>query len=158
MGWCSGITGTDYHTRSPRRRRYRWIGPLAGLPPPPRTIELPSRGAAGRAAAFIQHVARRLAGRLAKHCDRLFTFLDHPDVPFDNNHAERMIRPAVVLRHNSQSNRSEKGAATQAVLMSVYQTLKLRGHDPLATITEALRTYVLAGTLPPLPPPAAANG
>ena len=34
-----------------------------------------------------------------------------------------MIRPAVVLRKNSQSNRSKKGAATQAVLMSVYRTL-----------------------------------
>jgi len=60
-------------------------------------------------------------------------------VPFDNNLAERMIRPAVVLRKNSQSNRSERGAAVQAVLMSIYQTLKLRGHDPLATITKALR-------------------
>ena len=72
-------------------------------------------------------------------------------MPQANNHAERMIRPAVMLRKNSQCNRSEKGAAAQAVLMSVYQTLKLRGHDPLATITEALRTYVATGTLPPLP-------
>jgi len=34
-----------------------------------------------------------------------------------------MIRPAVVLRKNNRCNRSEKGAATQAVLMSVCQTL-----------------------------------
>jgi hypothetical protein len=102
--------------------------------------------------------AGRLAARLLKHCDRIFTFLDYPDVPFDNNHAERMIRPAVVLRRNSQCNRSEKGAATQAVLMSVYQTLKLRGHDPLTTIAEALRTYVATGKLPPLPAPLPANG
>ena len=102
--------------------------------------------------------ARRLAARLMKHCDRIFTFLDYPDVPFDNNYAERMIRPVVMLRKNSQCNRSEKGAATQAVLMSVYQTLKLRGHDPLTTITEALRTYVATGKLPPLPAPTAAHG
>jgi len=43
-----------------------------------------------------------------------------------NNLAERQIRPAVILRKNSQSNRSEQGAVTQAVLMSVYRTLKLR--------------------------------
>ncbi len=102
--------------------------------------------------------ATRLAKRLLKYCDSLFTFLDYPDVPFENNFAERMIRPAVILRKNSQSNRSEKGAATQAVLMSVYRTLKLRGHDPITTITAAMRTYTATGQLPTLPPPNAANG
>jgi transposase len=102
--------------------------------------------------------AARLAKRLLKHCDSLFTFLDYPDVPFENNFAERMIRPAVILRKNSQSNRSAKGAATQAILMSVYRTLKLRGHNPIDTITDALRTYVTTGELPPLPEPAATNG
>jgi transposase len=102
--------------------------------------------------------AARLGKRLRKHRDNLFTFLDYRDVPFENNFAERQIRPAVILRKNSQSNRSEKGAATQAILMSVYRTLKLRGHDPIQTITAALRTYVATGKLPPLPPPVAANG
>ena len=100
----------------------------------------------------------RLAKRLLRHCDELFTFLDYPEVPFDNNLAERMLRPAVILRKNSQSNRSEKGAATQAILMSVYRTLKLRGHNPIETIVDALRTYLTTGTLPPLPAPIAANG
>lgn len=95
--------------------------------------------------------AARLAKRLRKHTDELFTFLDYPEVTFDNNLAERMIRPAVILRKISQSNRSEKGAAVQAVLMSVYRTLKLRGHDALLTITSALKTYLTTGQLPPLP-------
>ena len=95
--------------------------------------------------------ARRLAKRLDKYRDSIFTFLDYDAVPFENNHAERQIRPAVVLRKNSQSNRSEKGAATQSVLMSVYRTLKLRGHYPLAVIAGALRDYVRTGKLPSLP-------
>jgi transposase len=102
--------------------------------------------------------ARRLGKRLLKHCDQLFTFLDYPDVPFDNNLAERMIRPAVILRKASQSNRSEKGAATQAVLMSIFRTLKLRGHHPIDTLVNALRTYVATGELPPLPAPATTDG
>ena len=102
--------------------------------------------------------ARRLAGRLLKHADELFTFLDHPEVTFDNNLAERMIRPAVILRKISQGNRSEKAAAVQGVLMSIYRTLKLRGHDPLATITSALRTYLSTAQLPPLPAAPIANG
>jgi hypothetical protein len=95
--------------------------------------------------------AQRLANRLSKYRDSIFTFLDYQNVPFENNHAERQIRPAVVLRKNSQSNRSERGAATQSVLMSVYRTLKLRGHDPLAVMVEALRGYMQTGELPPLP-------
>ncbi len=63
---------------------------------------------------------RRLTKRLRKHAEFIFTFLDYADVAFENNFAERQIRPAVILRKNSQSNRSEQGAATQAILMSVY--------------------------------------
>lgn len=95
--------------------------------------------------------ARRLAKRLSRHRDWLFTFLDHPDVPFENNFAERQIRPAVILRKNSQSNRSDRGAATQAILMSVCRTLELRGMDPLDEIAQAMRTRLLDGELPPLP-------
>ena len=86
------------------------------------------------------------------------TFLDRPEVPFENNHAERMIRPAVILRKNSQSNRSDKGARTQAILMSIYRTLKLRGQDPVASIAAALRIYTATGRLPPLPVESVADG
>ena len=72
--------------------------------------------------------------------------------------AERMIRPAVILRKIGQSNRSEKGAAVPAVLTSAYRTLKLRGHDPLVTITSALRTCLTHGHLPPLLIQSAADG
>jgi transposase len=94
---------------------------------------------------------KRLAKRLGRYRDALFTFLDHPDVPSDNNHAEREIRPAVIIRKNSLFNRSEAGANAQAILMSLYRTLKLRSLDPLETIVSALRDYILTGTLPPLP-------
>lgn len=94
---------------------------------------------------------KRLLKRLRRYRDALFTFLDHPEVPSDNNHAEREIRPAVVMRKTSLCNRSENGANVQAILMSVYRTLKLRGLDPLETIVNALKTYVRTGSLPPLP-------
>jgi transposase len=102
--------------------------------------------------------ARRLLKRLRRTGDHLFTFLDYPQIPFENNHAERMIRPAVVLRKNSQSNRSDRGAWTQAAWMSVYRTLRLRGHDPLQTLDAALRTYLQTGKLPPLPAANIAEG
>jgi transposase len=109
-------------------------------------------------ARYTDPDAERLAARLLKYCDQLFTFLDRPEVPYDNNLAERMLRPAVLLRKASQSNRSEKGAATQAILMSISRTLKLRGHHPVDTLVSALKTYVATGQLPPLPPPATTDG
>ena len=102
--------------------------------------------------------AKRLTKRLKRYRDALFTFLDHPEVPWDNNHAEREIRPAVIIRKNSLCNRSETGANAQAILMSVYRSLRLRGLDPLETIDSALREYVSTGTLPPLPQPNTSNG
>ena len=97
------------------------------------------------------HDVNRLLKRLRRHQNDLFTFLHRMDIPYDNNLAERQIRPAVILRKNSQCNHSEKGAATQAILMSVYQTLKLRGLNPLNTIVLALNQYMKTGELPPLP-------
>ncbi|MHC4611833.1 MAG: IS66 family transposase [Planctomycetota bacterium] len=102
--------------------------------------------------------ATRLARRLARHRDHLFTFLHKPDVPADNNHGERQIRPAVIIRKNSQSNRSDDGAATQAILMSIYRTLRLRGLDPNKTLAAALRTDLTSGHLPPLPDATTADG
>jgi transposase len=95
--------------------------------------------------------ARRLVKRLRRHQNDLFTFLDQEGVPFDNNHAERSIRPAVILRKNSYGNRSERGADCQAVLMSVFRTLKQRGHDPIRITINALTSYLTSNQLPPLP-------
>ncbi len=102
--------------------------------------------------------AARLGERLSRHRDHLFTFLDKVEVPLDNNHAERQIRPAVIIRKNSLCNRSDEGARTQAVLMSVYRTLRLRGHDPAKTIADTLRQLLRTGTLPPQPAENVADG
>jgi len=72
-------------------------------------------------------------------------------VPHDDSFGGRQIRPVVILRKDSPSDRSDCGAATQAVLMSVYRTLRLRGLNPTQTIAIALRTYLTTGQLPPLP-------
>jgi transposase len=96
--------------------------------------------------------AQRLLKRFRRHREHLFTFLDDPAVPADNNHGERAIRPAVIIRKNSHGNRSRRGADCQAVLMSIYRTLKQRAHNPLATLTTALNEYLTTGKLPALPP------
>jgi transposase len=96
--------------------------------------------------------AERLRKRLDTYENYLFTFLDKPYVPFDNSHAERSIRPAVIMRKNSYTNRSDKGARTQSTLMSIFRTLKQRNANPISTVAQALRQYIQAGNIPPLPP------
>ena len=100
---------------------------------------------------WTQADARRLASRLYKYDGQLLTFLWNESVPSDNNHAERSIRPAVLIRKNSYANQSDRGALTQAVLMSVFRTLKQRGLNPIDTILKALTCYATTGKLPALP-------
>jgi len=97
-----------------------------------------------------RHV-RQLVECPSHHQNDLFTFLDHANVPFDNNAAERAIRPAVIIPKNSYGNRSQRGADCQSVLMSIFRTLKQGGHDPIRTIVDALATYLTTTKLPSLP-------
>ena len=92
--------------------------------------------------------ARRLAGRLHRFRHQLLTFLDRPGVPSNNNHAERQIRPTVLIRKNSFCNRSKRGARAQAAMMSVFQTLHLRSADPLKTLREGFATQLSSGQRP----------
>ena len=76
----------------------------------------------------------------------------------DNNHGERQIRPAVIVRKNSYANGSEDGAETQAILMSVFRTLKQRRHNPVSAVLDAVRTYLRTGHFTPLPAKITENG
>ncbi|MCX5643595.1 MAG: transposase, partial [Phycisphaerae bacterium] len=94
--------------------------------------------------------ARRLVKRLRRQQQELFTLVREHQVPFENNFAERIIRRAGLLRKNSFNHRSDKGASTQAILRSVFTTLKQRGLHPIKIVEQALRIYITTGKLPAL--------
>ena len=71
-----------------------------------------------------QHV---LAMRISNFIDELFTFVEHPEVPSENNAAERAIRPAVIARKVSGGTRSARGSKTKSVLMSLFGTWTAQG-------------------------------
>ncbi len=83
---------------------------------------------------------RRIAKRLFKYRDEIFTFLEQKEVPYENNYAERQIRPAVIMRKNSYCNRSENGAKTQSILMSIFQTSHLKGENSVEAVLETVKT------------------
>jgi hypothetical protein len=82
-----------------------------------------------------QHV---LAKRICKYLPELFTFVEHPQVAWHNNAAERAIRPAVIARKVSGGTRSARGSQTRTRLMSVFATWALQGKQPIAACTEMI--------------------
>jgi hypothetical protein len=78
--------------------------------------------------------AHRLLKRLKRHQEELFTFLEYPDVSPYNNHAEQQMRKPVLTRKVSQQNRSDDGAKTQSILMSLFRSAELQGHNPVESI------------------------
>ena len=81
------------------------------------------------AAPYQSAALRRLSARILKHHHQLLTFLKVQGLPWENNQAERLIRPNVILRNRSYQSRSPQGAATHARLMGLVQTLTLQGRS-----------------------------
>ena len=78
--------------------------------------------------------AVRLIKRLKRHRDEMLTFLDYDNVSPYNNHGEQQMRPAVLTRKVSQQNRSLDGAKAHAILMSLFRSLQLHGHNPIEEV------------------------
>ncbi len=72
-----------------------------------------------------------LARRAGIFLNELFTFVEYPHVPDDNNAAERAIRPTVILRKVCGGTRSERGSQVKAALVSLFGTWNVRGDDPI---------------------------
>jgi hypothetical protein len=64
----------------------------------------------------------RIWRRLCRHCDELFTFLNDPRVPADNNGSERDIRSLAAARSDGGTHRTEWSAAAFARIKSVIVT------------------------------------
>lgn len=82
---------------------------------------------------------RTLCKGLLDKWESLFTFLYHEGVEPTNNLAERMIRPAVQTRKISHGTRSEGGQVLLARLLTVSQTCRMQGRNPLEFSRAAIR-------------------
>jgi transposase len=66
----------------------------------------------------------------------------HLDQGTHTNVVERAIRPSVLTRKNALFAGSEGGARHWAVAMTLIQTCKLNGVDPMAWLTDVLERIV----------------
>lgn len=60
----------------------------------------------------------------------LLTCLRIPEVPPTNNHAERSLRPVVIMRKVIQGTRSDKGLQNHSVLRSLFETARRQNRQP----------------------------
>jgi transposase len=73
---------------------------------------------------------RKVSQSLLNHWQGLTVFMDHPQVPLDNNLAENTLRGPVTGRKNYYGSGSVWSAQLAAALFSIVQTLGLWGINP----------------------------
>ena len=115
--------------------------------------------------AQVDHISQRCAAELAQpelrspqakvltslqeHWAGLTVFVDHPEVPMDNNYAERCQRGPVVGRKNFYGSGSLWSGRLAAILFSLFQTIELWGMDVHKWLTAYLTACAKAGGEPP---------
>ena len=76
---------------------------------------------------FRSDAAEALRTRLLKYRDKLFTFLRHDGVPWNNNNAENAIRQFAYYREETPGVLTETGLRAYLMLLSIYQTCRYKG-------------------------------
>jgi transposase len=93
---------------------------------------------------------------LLKREKALWRFVDTPGVEPTNNLAERMLRPAVIWRKKSFGSHSVAGCRYVERMLSVIQTLRLRGVNVLDYLSAAVQAH-RKGLSPPAIPRSASK-
>ena len=83
-------------------------------------------------------VQGKLCRRIEHFIKELFVFVAEPDVPSDNNAAERSLRHLVISRKVSGGTRSEQGTERKMTLVSIFGTWRAQGLNPLAACRQLL--------------------
>jgi len=73
---------------------------------------------------YQSELARKYQKRLNKYRDKLFVFLDHDGVPWNNNNAENAIKLFASRRRILGTSSTEKGLRDYLVFLSIYQTCR----------------------------------
>ena len=95
--------------------------------------------------AALPVVQRKALTSLQSHWAGLTVFVEHPEVPLDNNTAERAQRGPVVGRKNYYGSGAEWSGRLAATLFGLFQTLCLAELNPHKWLTGYLEACAQAG-------------
>jgi transposase len=98
----------------------------------------------------LHHSQRSVLKSLWLHWQGLTVFVDHPEIPMDNNGSERALRNPVVGRKNYYGSGAIWSARFTAVMFSIFETLQLWEINQLEWLSDYFRACALAGGKPPL--------
>jgi len=94
--------------------------------------------------------ARKVIEMIERHWDGLVTFAAHPEIPPDNNAADRALRPEVLLRKTCGGSGAPWAAELAARAFSVIATAGQANLNPLSYLHAYLSACAEAGGKPPL--------
>jgi transposase len=100
----------------------------------------------------VGYAAGLLLKSLRDKAEQWWYFLDDPNVPPDNNLAERSLRLAVTKRKVSGGSRSMARFRQTADLLSVIQTCRFQSRSAMAFFREAISAHSCPFTMPSLLP------
>lgn len=98
-------------------------------------------------AEFVFEDTKKIQTRMRNQGNNLITAILFDGVELTNNLAERGIRKAVVVRKISGGSRSDLGAETFAINMSVIQTIRMRNQPIIPTLHNLLLKGALGNTI-----------
>jgi transposase len=104
---------------------------------------------AERDSVDIHPARRKVLESLKNHWEGLTVFVDHPEVPMDNNEAERLERHPAVARKIFYGSGSLWSGQLTAVLFSIFQTLRLWNINPRKWLTNYLEVCAANQGKPP---------
>jgi transposase len=81
-----------------------------------------------------------------RHWPGLVAFLDDGRIEMDSNTVERAIRPHTLTRKNALFAGSDGGARHWSIAMTLIQSAKMNGVDPMAWLTDVLERVVSGRT------------
>lgn len=81
---------------------------------------------------------RKIAGKIKNGGDDWFTAVLYPEVPLDNNEAERSLRPFVVMRKIMGCLRSDFGKRNYEIMMSLISTWQKQGKNAFCMLEASL--------------------
>ena len=92
-----------------------------------------------RSQSYVPVDKRSVLESLNNHWDGLTVFVDHPEVPMDNNGSERALRLSKLIVKNSYGCMSDWSVQLTEALLSIFATLHLWKINPRIWLTSYLR-------------------
>jgi hypothetical protein len=80
---------------------------------------------------FSSEFANKYKKRFEKHGAKMFTFMAHDGVPWNNNNAEHAIKRFVKYRRENDGRYTEKTVRTYLILASVFETCEFNNVNVL---------------------------